>query len=318
LQRRHLRLRELIDDVVRGISFRVEQKGLDLHVVIPDDVPDEFLGDPLRVRQVLLNLVSNAYKFTDEGHITIDVAAVDVSPGEARLKFSVIDTGIGISPVDQERIFAPFAQVDESSTRRHGGTGLGLAIASDLIRAMGGALSVESQLNAGSNFSFTLDLPRYQGKPGTAVRAPAPEADGERPLRGAAAPRENLNVLLAEDGAANQLLVVHALSKRGHKVQVARDGQEAVDWAAREEFDVILMDVQMPRVDGFQATAAIRQLPGRASVPIIALTAHAMSGDRERCLAAGMTDYLTKPLNVRELVEVVAAHASQPFASETP
>jgi CheY-like chemotaxis protein len=266
---------------------------------------------------VLLNLLSNALKFTDQGFIAIDIAAVQVLPQEARLRFAVSDTGIGISPADQERIFAPFTQVDPSSTRRHGGTGLGLAIASDLIRAMGGELEVHSAVDAGSSFSFTISLSRAPAEQIVRSKGAPREIQPASQAPSTAEPVEKLHVLLAEDVVANQMLVRHALAKRGHTLEIARDGREAVERAAAGRFDVILMDVQMPGLDGYQATAAIRALPQGAQVPIIALTAHAMAGDRERCLAAGMNDYLAKPLDIRRLVELVEASACVPVVNES-
>ena len=219
--------------------------------------------------------------------------------------------GVPASPADLDRIFAPFTQVDASDTREHGGIGLGLTIASELIQALGGSHTVRSAPGQGSVFSFTMPLlheARHSARRTSKVTLDESEAvtsdstDGDRPP-------PSLQVLLAEDTPTNQLLVVHALEKRGHRVQVASDGRMAVEFASRCQFDVILMDLQMPAMDGFQATAAIRALPGRSHVPIVALTAHAMVGDRERCLAAGMDGYLSKPLNLHELVDVVEGAA---------
>ena len=219
------------------------------------------------------------------------------------VKFSVADTGIGISAEDRERIFAPFTQVDASTTRRHGGTGLGLAIAGDLIREMGGRRAIQSEVGRGSTFSFTLPLSCVPSRSGTNQESPRTNGTADGVLSHASSFK--LNVLLAEDMAANQMLVKHALKKRGHSVEVANDGREAVEQATAGNFDVILMDLQMPEMDGFEATAAIRSDPRMSRVPIVALTAHAMSGDRERCLAAGMSDYLAKPLDLQQLIEVV-------------
>lgn len=310
LQNVPFRLREMVDEIVREFGFRAVDKGLNFFAEIDDAVPDEFMGDPLRLRQILMNLLSNALKFTDFGEISIHVGTVGNTPREAAVQFAVRDTGIGVSPADQERIFAPFTQVDASPTRRHGGTGLGLAIASDLIRAMGGNRAVESEVGKGSTFSFVVPLARD-------LKAVAEQASPEQPkgwtptaeVNGSAAPPGPLEVLLAEDMSANQMLVQYALKRRGHRVEIAPDGKAAVELASKREFDVILMDLQMPVLDGFGATAAIRALPGHERVPIIALTAHAMEADRERCLAAGMDDYLAKPLDVNKLVEIVEAHA---------
>ncbi len=307
LQCAPFRLREVVDEMSRTFEYRAEDKQLTFACHVAGGAPDALMGDSLRLRQVLMNLLSNAVKFTEQGGVTLDVDVESQFAGEIWLRFSVIDTGIGILLGDQERIFAPFTQVDASSTRIHGGTGLGLTIASELIQAMGGTLTVRSELGHGSAFSFTVPL-LYESQRGIAQRPACSNSD----VQSSAAELmigdkagESLNVLLAEDTPTNQMLVVHVLEKRGHHVQVACDGRTAVKLAAQGAFDVILMDLQMPQMDGLQATAAIRALPGMARVPIIALTAHAMVGDRERCLAAGMDGYLAKPLNLRELIEVV-------------
>jgi CheY-like chemotaxis protein len=240
------------------------------------------------------------------------VALDSASPAEAYLRFSVEDSGIGISAQDQQQIFAPFMQVDASTTRRHGGTGLGLTIASDLIRAMGGRLAVKSELGRGSTFYFTIPVSRApqvrQTLEAHASAAAAPQ--GESSAR-----REVLRILLVEDVPTNQMLIRRILEKRGHRVDVADNGREAVQRVSGTAFDVILMDVQMPVMDGYQATAAIREMPALARVPIVALTAHAMPGDRERCVAAGMDAYLTKPIDVHELVQMVEGCCRQPQAS---
>ncbi|HZZ26576.1 MAG TPA: response regulator [Pirellulales bacterium] len=318
LQNTPFGLRELVDDLARAYGFRATDKGLALGIKISEQVPDQLLGDPLRLRQILNNLLSNALKFTDRGRIGIEASLHYATEHEAHVYFAISDTGIGISAADQERIFTPFAQVDASSTRRHGGIGLGLAIASDLIRAMGGKLSVESKPGDGSRFCFTLLL-RLAPKT-EKVGAPKEAAESADAARAGLArngahsnggPATKLHVLLAEDVRANQMLVQHAMRQRGHTIDVASDGREAVECATHATYDVILMDVQMPELDGFQATAAIRALPNGARVPIIALTAHAMPGDNERCLAAGMNGYMAKPLDVVQLVETVENCARQ-------
>ncbi len=302
-------LRREVEALIGTFGYRASEKGLELQSRLDDGVPDGLCGDALRIRQVLMNLISNAVKFTERGAVVLHVGLESRSEDRARLRFSVADTGIGISAADQERIFAPFTQVDASSTRRHGGTGLGLAIASDLVEAMGDRLSVQSRRGEGSVFSFALNLsivtPKTEG-----------ESRGEATLKnetaeGRISPQGGLRVLVAEDTPTNQKLISHVLQKRGHHVDIAATGEEAVAAVVQRPYDVILMDVQMPKMDGLQATAAIRALPGRERVPIIALTAHAMSGDRQRCLDAGMDHYLPKPLDIRKLVEVVEEFARQ-------
>jgi CheY-like chemotaxis protein len=282
------------------------------------DVPNHFVGDPLRLRQVLGNLITNALKFTDRGRIAIEVASTKMASNEATLQFAVSDTGIGISEEDQKRIFAPFAQVDASSTRRHGGVGLGLAIATDLIRAMGGQLAVQSEVGKGSKFYFSISLPldaRHTQAPTKMTPTGSATADGAGSEQKIQSSPDKLQVLLAEDMRANQMLVQYALKMRGHQVDIANDGREAVERAAEGAYDIILMDVQMPVLDGFQATAAIRANPKGARVPIIALTAHAMAGDHQRCLDAGMTGYLAKPLDIEQLIRTVETYGRQPLDS---
>jgi signal transduction histidine kinase len=314
-------LRAAIDEVRNTFVYRAAEKGLSLTASVADDVPDRLRGDVLRLRQVLINLVSNAVKFTERGTVKLEVKTHSTADRGTRIQFSVADSGIGIASEDQERIFAPFTQVDASSTRRHGGTGLGLAIASDLVRAMGDRLLVVSKVGRGSTFSFSAPLLRESPAKPADVRS----GSNERSATTAQAeprPKGPIHVLLAEDTPTNQKLIVQVLKKHGHTIDIASTGEEAVDMAARTKYDVVLMDVQMPKMDGFQATAAVRALPLGSAVPIIALTAHAMAGDRQRCLDAGMDDYLAKPLDVRKLVETVEmwarAGGRQPAEPSTP
>jgi PAS domain S-box-containing protein len=474
-------LRKTVDQVVRTLGTRAYEKGLELVYEVAEELPGMVVGDPLRLGQVLMNLVSNAIKFTAKGEVVVRVAAgigkreeglgtgnggweqgkcpqqndavttvppspipnpQSPAPSAIAVHFSIADTGIGIPPEKLESIFAPFTQADSSTTRRFGGTGLGLAIAQRLVQLMGGKILAESRPGQGSTFRFSLSLPVAgqacaEGEPAAVARdafrdAPAivigesatsrkilqqmlaswsmrvdeapdvpagltkihaaaaagrayrlvladavmPGIDGftlvrwlaqdarlagaailmlsatdrqtypeecrglkipclEKPVsrsavfnaiaralgeeggevpagageaRGApGVPGRALRVLLAEDTPANRKLVRHVLSSRGHSVETAENGRQAVDRLAERDFDVVLMDVQMPEMDGFQATAEIRKFedPKKAGVPIIAMTAHALKGDRERCLAAGMDCYLAKPINGRQLIEVV-------------
>jgi signal transduction histidine kinase len=303
-------LRNLVEGVRQTNAWRAAEKQLDLRMQVDDDVPEMVIGDPRRLRQVLVNLLGNAIKFTDEGSVTFRVSLQEIGARGARLSFSVADTGIGISAHDQQRIFAPFTQVDGSLARRHGGSGLGLTIAADLLHAMGGELSLNSQLGEGSTFSFQLTLP-VLSEPASRPGAPttAPPAISQP----AQAPRR-LRILLAEDTRANQMIVTKSLEKRGHQVQVVADGRAAVEACTRELFDVVLMDVQMPEMDGLEATREIRALGTREDLPIVALTAHAMAGDRAKCMEAGMDHYLSKPIDVAELVQLVESVAPSQMA----
>lgn len=435
-------LTALLDQVAKTLGLRAYEKGLEL-ICDPDpEVPDRLIGDPLRLRQVLTNLIGNAIKFTREGEVTVRVRQLSRSNEEAVLEFSVADTGIGIAPADQERIFSPFVQADPSNTRQFGGTGLGLAIAANLVQLMRGRIEVKSHPEQGSTFTFTAalrfppdaeetkkrppsfptlrNLPvlivddnaascrlletllqRWGMRPVSVCNVPAalarirqatdsgqpfsvalidammPGADGfsladwiqrhpdsvgapvllisladrqthlakcreldavwtdkpispsnlldaivraasraglvthsdsndppSDPAESAATP---LQVLLVEDTPISRDLIAGFLTKRGHSAAVACNGREAVDRVRKESFDVVLMDIQMPTMDGFQATAAIRALEraGMPHVPIIAMTAHALQGDREKCLAAGMDGYLSKPIRPRQLFEAI-------------
>jgi len=301
-------LRATINETLKALSVKAVEKGLELTCRVMPDVPDCLMGDSVRLRQVLVNLLGNAIKFTDRGTVSLEVDTNWASDAEVELQFVVEDTGVGIAREDQERIFAPFAQAGACATGSRGGTGLGLPIAASIVEMMGGRIALESEPDRGSTFSFTTKFGRTAATPlPQRPAAPVVQVAAARPLR----------VLLAEDTPANQKLVVRILAKRGHEVQVAENGAKAVDLAQSQAFDVVLMDVQMPVLDGFQATIAIRGLQQQTNrrVPIIAMTAYAMKGDQERCLAAGMDAYLSKPISSRELVEVVERLADE---SQTP
>jgi signal transduction histidine kinase len=313
LQSSSFNLRNLIAQVSRAQDVRLTSKDLQLEVDIDHRLPEELMGDPRRLQQVLLNLLSNAVKFTDKGTVGIKVKLVHSAARGSMVSFHVVDTGIGIPPAERERIFAPFTQVDATTTRRHSGTGLGLAIASDLAIAMGGSLQVLSEVGNGSDFWFEIPLVSAQKQSESPQRATTGRSALVSHLSDLP-PTKTFRVLLAEDVRVNQQLVVRTLEKRGHVIEVASDGRQALELASKHSFDVILMDVQMPGMDGFQATEAIRKLDAQSQIPIIALTAHAMVGDRQRCLEAGMNDYLAKPLNLVRLVEMVEGYAAGSFA----
>jgi signal transduction histidine kinase/CheY-like chemotaxis protein len=440
-------LRETLGDALQPLAFRASKKGIELAMRVAPDVPDALIGDPARVRQVIVNLVGNAIKFTDAGEVVVDVAAC--APAEAppesngvTLHFAVRDTGIGIAPENQARIFDAFMQADASTTRRFGGTGLGLSISRQLVELMGGRIWVDSAAGAGSTFHFTARFgraaPDAAGAPPLApspvliaddnpttrlilyelmaswglkpkavpsgaaalqemrraadagapyrlivIDADMPEIDGEAvaarvssepglgapavimlssaatlrdpehlrelgvsrfmmkpvnpqdmraavaaalgadgsagngaaPKRSAVAPpggaARSLRVLVAEDGDVNRMVAQRLLEKRGHTTVLVDNGREALQAIQRERFDLVLMDVQMPEMDGFAATRAIRDLERERGghVPIVAMTAHAMRGDREKCLEAGMDAYLAKPMRSAELDELLARWA---------
>ncbi len=291
-------VRHLIDQTRNMLTLQAEAKGLVLHCEVAADVPDSLLGDPMRLLQVLVNLIGNAIKFTQAGSVKLEVTQtlVEQPGGRACLVFRVSDTGIGIPPEQQEIIFEAFAQADGGVTRRFGGTGLGLTICSQLVQLMGGRLSVESAPNAGSVFQFTCTLGRdHEPEP---VVPQEESAEVEAPMR----------ILLAEDNPVNQLFARKLLTRRGHQVRVVANGAEAVQAWEEAEFDLILMDEQMPEMGGVEAVRRIRAREAGAGgrrIPIVALTASAMKGDRERFLAAGMDAYLPKPFTAEDLYMVI-------------
>jgi PAS domain S-box-containing protein len=277
-------LTELVRGLVPPFEYQAAQAGLRLHLEIQEP-PARLIGDQVRLRQVLTNLLGNALKFTKQGRVTLSVRCSTAGlDGVANADISVSDTGIGIREDQREAVFETFRQVDGATNRRHGGSGLGLAIAKRLAQAMGGTLSLKSELGVGS--TFRLRVPLAVDRSGEAVPAAQPA-----PAR----LETTLRVLVAEDNAVNRLLVTRLLELEGHAVHAVVDGQAALAAAECEAYDVVLMDIQMPMLDGLEAT---RRLRARGfEQPVIALTAQAMRGDRERCLAAGMTGYLTKPIS---------------------
>jgi PAS domain S-box-containing protein len=300
------RLREMVESTDLMMMSRAREKGLKLTCHIEDVVPDALVGDEMRLRQVLLNLVGNALKFTAHGDVEVRVAQESRAKGSVELHFVVRDTGIGIAPEKQKLIFEAFAQADGSMTRKFGGTGLGLTISSRLVEMMGGHMWVESLPGEGSQFHFTAVFAMPSTKivqiRKTVVATPANAQRGVDSRR--------LQVLLAEDNPINQRVAVRMLQKHGHRVEVASSGREALAALEHGSFDIVLMDVQMPDMNGLEATAAIREnekLSGE-HLPIIALTAGAMDGDREKCLAAGMDDYMAKPFQTEALMRILEAH----------
>jgi CheY-like chemotaxis protein len=289
----------VVADTVRLLGARAREKGLAISCNVAPEVPDTLLGDAGRLRQVLTNIVGNAIKFTDRGRVDVAVRLAAPLAESALIEFVVTDTGIGIPADVQARVFGAFEQADASMSRRFGGTGLGLSISSELVAMMGGRIWVESSPGIGSTFRFTACFGRSDAAvpPGPALPSAAPDL----------APA-TLSILVAEDHPVNQQLIRRLLERQGHHVTLAHNGREAVDATAARTFDLVLMDVQMPEMDGFQATAAIRarERTGGRRLPIVALTAHAMSGDAERCLAADMDAYITKPIDRTRLAAVIA------------
>ncbi|MGA2213758.1 MAG: ATP-binding protein [Bryobacteraceae bacterium] len=287
-------VRTLLREVLRPLALRAAAGGLVFESEVDDAVPDQLIGDPMRIGQVLRNLVGNAIKFTHTGKVSVRVQS-ESSPGSrVALDFRIADTGIGIPPEKHRAIFEPFTQADGSTTRRYGGTGLGLSISSGLVQLMDGKIWVESQPGQGSTFYFTI-----------ALELPA-EHVGQKILK------RNMSILVAEDNSVNQRLAARLLEREGHSVTIAGSGQEAVDLFEQRRFDLILMDVQMPGLDGLQATARIREKERSTGghVPIAAMTAQAAESDRLRCLESGMDAYVTKPVHVPSLLKIVESVAA--------
>jgi signal transduction histidine kinase/ActR/RegA family two-component response regulator len=298
---------QLVNEVALMMRTRAHAKGIELRVEFDPSTPQTICSDPTRLRQGLVNLVSNAVKFTHQGAVAVRVALAREPCGRSQVYFDVTDTGIGISPEHIKTIFEPFRQADSSTTRRYGGTGLGLAITRHIAGLLGGDLIVTSTPGQGSTFTMRVDCGEVNGAGGRraegAARAVIP-ADMST-LSGAGL---NCRVLLVEDGVDNQRLIRFVLEEAGAEVALAGNGQEGVEQAAAAvrsgaPFDIILMDMQMPVMDGQQAARTLRQQG--IEVPIVALTAHAMDGDRERCLVAGCNAYLTKPISRARLLQAV-------------
>jgi CheY-like chemotaxis protein len=302
LEQVDFKLGEVLENLASIIGHKVAEKHLQLQLDLAPDVAGiQLCGDPLRLGQILLNLTGNAVKFTTQGSITLRARISEESATAVQLRFEVIDTGIGIAPEDQKRLFSAFEQADGSMTRKYGGTGLGLVISQRLARLMGGDVGVSSQPGAGSTFWLTVRVPK-------AAAGAVPPAPTFTP--GAAEARlktefAGTRILLAEDEPINREVSLMLLEDLGLTVDIAADGNEAVDLAQRNRYALILMDMQMPKLNGVEATQIIRALPGYAEIPILAMTANAFEEDRLVCIAAGMNDHLGKPVDPDLLFETL-------------
>ncbi|WP_155121330.1 ATP-binding protein [Bryobacter aggregatus] len=315
LEKIPFQLKSVIQEAIKTHQGRARQKRVDLTAEVSFEVPDTVYGDPMRLRQVLGNLLSNAIKFTENGYVKVVLRVVpgskDGKDGKTEFDLIVEDTGVGI-PVDKlDKIFDKFTQADGSITRRFGGTGLGLTITRRLVEMFGGRIWVESVEGKGSKFFVRLPFevaanPRRRDVDTKASGGEVVSVDGRAP-----------QILLVEDNAVNQKVVLAILTKRGFQVQVASNGLEALAAVQRNRFDLVLMDVQMPYLDGIEATRKIREELAFRRLPIIAMTAHAMTGDRERCLEAGMNDYVSKPVNPTTLVHTITRYIDAAFEPGT-
>ena len=299
----HFTFGEVLENLHSLLSHKAEEKHLRLLIDLEHEVPRmRLMGDPLRLAQVLLNLAGNALKFTDHGSITIRALPQEDTSDHVLLRIEVVDTGIGISPADQKKLFAAFEQADGSMTRKYGGTGLGLAITKRLVQMMGGEIGVESTPGQGSTFWFTVRLGKSTDAVLSAPTFTAKAAD-ERLLDEYAGTR----ILLAEDEPINQEVSRGLLEDAGLVVDLAEDGLQALELAKRNTYALILMDMQMPHMNGVEATMAIRALPAYAKTPILAMTANALDEDRQVCLDAGMDDHIGKPVDPDKLYETLLA-----------
>lgn len=293
-------LRDCLMDASRPVIVGIHAKNLGFRYRMAEDIPPVLVGDSIRLRQVLVNLLGNAVKFTEKGSIEVEIERRGDESKSVLLQFSVRDTGIGIPVHQQEEIFEAFRQADSSTTRKYGGTGLGLAISRRLVQMMGGEIWVESEAGKGSTFYFTARF--AQAHRPTVEEAP-----------------KALKVLLAEDNPVNQMLAEALLKRQGHRVSVAQNGAEAVRKFRDEQFDLILMDVQMPEMDGLEATRRIREMERQngSRIHIIAMTAFDQEADRQRCLEAGMDGFLSKPTDPKQLQAAIAASRTVPHSTAT-
>ncbi len=299
--------REVIESISQLLGHQARTKGLDLSIAISSDVPCTLWGDSGRLRQILFNLVGNAIKFTDRGSVSLQVRLDERNESDAVIRYEVADSGIGIPDENQARLFEMFTQVDSSSSRTHGGTGLGLAICQRLCALMGGRIGFDSTVGRGSTFWFTIRC-ALRDRRSIKTDIYAPKIAGSQ-ITG---PVRSLRILVAEDNSVNQAVIKALLDKSNHRADIVANGVEAISAMMRVPYDLVLMDVQMPEMDGVTATRKIRALPGKVGrIPIVALTANAMKGDRETYLDAGMTDYVSKPINPQELFAAIGRCAGQ-------
>lgn len=304
LDSRDFDLRQTLNEIEELLAISARKKKLEFFFCVSPIVNSLLCGDSGRLRQVLVNLVSNAIKFTDQGVVSIHVTMLSEHLDKVTLRFEVSDTGIGIASDKIPLLFKPFQQLDSSNTRKYGGTGLGLAISKRLVELMGGEISVKSSIGKGTVFWFTAAFERHRGN----FKVPEEKVSEAARIPETAPEVENFEVLLAEDNIVNQKVAVGILKKLGYRSLVVENGSEALQILTRKKFKLVLMDVQMPVMDGIEATILIRR-PGsgvlQPTIPIVALTAHAMQGDREKCLAAGMNDYIAKPIVAEKLITVM-------------
>jgi len=297
-------LQDIIRNVLNPLQPMATENNISLHIKFQPNVPKALNGDPLRLSQVLINLLNNAIKFSNRGgSVMLEITLQEENEEEAVLHFSIQDIGIGISLEQQEKLFQSFGQVDDSTTRVYGGTGLGLVISQKLVQMMGGDIHFESQLNVGTTFNFTVCLNKQQGETSSSFSS---ERGNQTYIHQAIEKLHGVKVLVVEDNEINSEVISDYLTNNDIRVKVAYNGQEALELLSREKFDGVLMDCMMPVMDGYECTREIRTKAHFKDLPVIAMTANAMKGDKEKTLEAGMNDYLSKPVNWEVMFEVMA------------
>ena len=291
---------ENINDIIKILQIKTNEKNIDLNISYTDNTPQYIKGDPIRLNQIILNLVNNAIKFTDKGSVNVFVSKIYENNNKIKLMFKIIDTGIGISDAGQKKLFKEFSQVYSYTTRKHGGTGLGLAISKKLSEKMNGEIGVESELGKGSTFWFTVEV---------GIGNSPDKIENEISELNNIKSNKSLRILIAEDNLINQKVARMTLEKLGHFVDIAENGEIAVEKYLANEYDLILMDVQMPIMNGIDATRQIRKIEEAINktkgIKIVAMTANVMKEDKEEYLASGMDDYVSKPFKINELISIL-------------
>lgn len=295
LENTDFNVKQMVNDVVKIFSFQASEKKIDLSYNIDDEIPDMLIGDPLRLRQIINNLISNSVKFTSEGYIKVGLKAIKKNSNGIVLRFIIEDTGIGIPKEKLKNLFNSFEQIDSSRTRKYGGTGLGLAIVKNLVELMEGTIDVESDINKGSQ--FTIEIP-FKIIASTHLTQEKTEGVIDDKLT-----EKEVNILLAEDNAVNQLIMKKMFRKNGWNINIAKNGRQVLEELENNNFDIIFMDIQMPILDGYETTIEIRKK--QIDIPVIALTANVMEEDREKCLASGMNDFISKPVIYTKVIEII-------------
>jgi signal transduction histidine kinase len=306
LEHQPLSLKQLIDESLDLVAVQASQKGLNLSQTINYSTPDTIIGDHGRLRQILVNLLTNAVKFTDKGDVSVSVSSKAAKGNQRQIFFEVKDTGIGIPQGRMEEIFEPFTQLERTLSRKRGGVGLGLAITKNLVDLMGGKIWVESILGQGATFHFMIlaeTIPGKQLESGEKDLGVASESSSGLKL---------LRILVAEDNPSNQRMLVEMLKRMGYRADAVADGREVIEALERQDYDLVLMDIKMPEMDGITATQVIRKLRIENVPKIVAITAYALEGDREKCLEAGMDDYISKPVQLKELAAILEKYSASP------